>query len=108
MFAFIKRNDTDLGVLEFRSSKGAFLLDVRTPEEYAEGHIPGSINIDSGLISEAEDVIIDKDAPLYVYCRSGGRSSSATAALKRMGYSNVKNIGGIIHYTGPIQKGSKA
>ena len=78
------------------------LLDVRTPQEYAEGHIPGSRNLPLSAL-EAGTGDLDADAPLYVYCLSGGRSSRATAALRAKGF-NAKNIGGISAWKGEIEK----
>lgn len=97
-----KRPDIDQGVEEYKTVSGAVLLDVRTPDEYREGHIPGSQNIPLQAVEKAKSAIEDAATPLYVYCYSGARSSQATAMLKRMGYTNVKNIGGIAGYTGKV------
>ena len=78
------------------------ILDVRTQEEYSEGHIEGSKNIPLQNIEIAETIIKNKDTPLFVYCRSGGRSAQATSILKRMGYTNVEDIGGILSYRGKV------
>ena len=90
----------DHGVEIFRSCPNAILLDVRNENEYADGHIPGSINIPLGKIPLAEDTLLDKDQPLFVYCLSGGRSGRAVRALESMGYTKAVNIGGISAYTG--------
>ena len=71
------------------------LIDVRTPKEYAAGHIPRSRNVPLDRISGISSVEPNKDAKLFVYCLSGGRSKSACSALVNMGYTNVTNIGGI-------------
>lgn len=72
------------------------ILDVRTPEEYAEGHIPNAVNLDhEDISSKAEAMLPDKDALLLVYCRSGRRSKIAAEALVELGYSNIKEFGGI-------------
>ena len=97
---FLREPDINKGVVEFRKTQGAVLLDVRTPKEYASGHIPESKNVPLKTIGDAKNVVPSKDTPLYVYCYSGGRSSKATKALKQMGYTNVKNIGGISSYRG--------
>lgn len=102
LFGFLKTKDINTGVEDFRSTEGAVLLDVRTPEEYAEGHIEGSTNIPLQSIEQTERVIKDKDTPLFVHCRSGGRSAQATSILKRMGYTNVEDIGGIMSYSGKV------
>ena len=105
LFDFWKRPDINKGVEEYKSTEGAILLDVRTKEEYISGHIPQSINIDVGMIGNANSKIKDISTPVFVYCHSGARSSSALNALKGMGYTNVKNIGGIIAYSGKLERG---
>lgn len=106
MLDFLKSKSLDTGVEEYQATDGAVLLDVRTADEYRAGHVPGSINIDVAEISKAPSVISDKQTPLFVYCLSGGRSGMAVDALKKMGYTSVKNIGGINSYSGPIEKGN--
>ncbi len=101
-FSFLKARDINVGVRDFRSTEGAVLLDVRTHAEYAEGHIEGSTNIPLQSIEQTERVIKDRDTPLFVHCRSGGRSAQATSILKRMGYTNVEDIGGIMSYSGKV------
>ena len=103
-FDFFHGPDINRGVEAYRSVPGAVLLDVRTPQEYREGHIPGSRNIPLQSISRAESVIKDKQTPLFVYCYSGSRSAQAVRALQRMGYANVKNLGGIAAYTGKVAR----
>jgi len=72
------------------------LVDVRTPEEYAEQHLPGSVNIDF----YAEDFVdkctklLDKERPVAVYCRSGKRSAGAAAQLCKAGFTQVINLDG--------------
>lgn len=100
MFGFMRGPDINEGVKECRETDGAILLDVRTAEEYNEGHIPGSINLPLQEIQNAPDVISNLDAPLFVYCLSGARSQQAAAFLSRTGYTNVRNIGGISSWTG--------
>lgn len=104
IFDFFKRVDINIGVREFQQTKDAVLLDVRTPGEYREGHIPGSKNLDVSSIRSADSVIRDKQTPLFVYCYSGSRSAQATSALKAMGYTNVNNIGGISGWRGKIER----
>jgi len=101
-FDFLRGPDINQGVKEFESTAGAVLLDVRTPQEYREGYIPGSRNLPLQSIGRAESVIKDKQTPLFVYCYSGSRSAQAVRALQRMGYANVKNLGGIAAYTGKV------
>ena len=81
------------------SGEDYVLLDVCEKEEYDEGHIPGAILIPHGEISErAEEVIINKDVQILVYCRSGRRSKIAAEALLELGYTNIKEFGGIIDW----------
>ena len=104
MVEFLKREDINKGIEEFKSTEGAVLLDVRSKDEYQSGHVPGSKNIDVGEIASAASIIRDKATPLFVHCLSGARSGRAVNALKSIGYINVKNIGGINSYTGPVEK----
>ena len=99
-FDLLKKTDINEGVVAYKNTKNAVLLDVRSAEEYAQGHIPGSRNIDVQSIKKAKSVITDLQTPLFVYCHSGARSSSAVSVLKSMGYTNVNNIGGIMGYAG--------
>ena len=72
------------------------LLDVRSEEEFSEGHIPGAIVIPHEEISErAENEIPEKDVPVFVYCRSGRRSKIAAEELVKLGYSEIYEFGGI-------------
>ena len=81
------------------------VLDVREQSEYDEGHIEGAILIPHEEITEkAESVLPDKDALILVYCRSGRRSKIASEALANLGYSNVKEFGGIIDWQYDIVK----
>lgn len=84
---------------------GAYvLLDVRTQQEYREGRLPGSKNIPLPCIEEMLETVEDKDTPILVYCRSGARSGLAAAELRKMGYTNVENLGGIASYTGEVER----
>lgn len=75
------------------------ILDVRTEKEYADGHIPDAILIPDYEIAErAENELTDKSQLILVYCRSGRRSKNAAEKLAEMGYSNVKEFGGIIDW----------
>ena len=81
------------------SEEGYVILDVRTQEEYDQGHIPGAIVISHEEIAEkAEEVLTDKDQLILVYCRSGRRSKIAAEALVELGYTNIKEFGGIIDW----------
>ena len=81
------------------TEEGYIILDVRTQEEYDQGHIPGAILISHEEIAEkAEDVLTDKNQLILVYCRSGRRSKIAAEALVELGYTNIKEFGGIIDW----------
>ena len=84
---------------------GYIILDVRTYEEYDEGHIPNAINIPVDSINEDNiKALNDKDQLILVYCRSGNRSKTASKKLVELGYKNVVDFGGIISWTGEIEK----
>ena len=84
-----------------RAIKGARIIDVREPREYNAGHLPGAINVP---ITRIEHYRVKSDTPLYLYCRSGLRSSEAVSMLKRQGFDRVTNLGGIMSYRGPLEK----
>lgn len=100
LFGLFTGRDINKGVEEWKNTKGAVLLDVRTKEEYADYHIEGSVNIPLDRLDTISGRIPDKATPLFVHCLSGGRSASAAAYLKRNGYSRVYDIGGIRSYRG--------
>ena len=82
------------------------LLDVRRDDEFEEGHIPGAINIPNESIGTEEIAeLLDKNQTIYVYCRSGNRSKQASQKLVDLGYTDVIEFGGIIDYSGEIEKG---
>ena len=105
LFQLFHRTDINEGVAECRETEHAVLLDVRTREEYREGHIPGSVNIPLDALEDAEKNISDKETPIFVYCHSGGRSAHAQHYLNQMGYHAVTNIGGIMSYRGQVERG---
>lgn len=75
--------------------KETFVLDVRTPEEYAQGHLAGAVLIPVQDIAQRTDGLpADKERPILVYCRSGNRSGRAQRFLMEMGYRNVVNLKG--------------
>ena len=81
------------------SEEGYIILDVRTQEEYDQGHTPGAIVIShEEIVEKAEDVLTDKNQLILVYCRSGRRSKIAAEALVELGYTNIKEFGGIIDW----------
>ena len=78
---------------------GAVLvLDVRTQEEYDQGHIPGAVCLPNEEITSDMPVVFDKDTEILLYCRSGRRSAEALEKLKEMGYTNVSDLGGILDW----------
>ena len=94
----------DAAITQMAEEDNFILLDVRTPEEFADGHIPGAINIPNESIGENDITELpDKEQRIYVYCRSGNRSKQASAKLVNLGYTNVVEIGGIIDYQGEIK-----
>ena len=81
------------------SEEGFIILDTRTREEYEESHIPGAILIPyDEILEKAEGVLTDKDQLILVYCRSGRRSKLAAQDLVKLGYTNIKEFGGIIDW----------
>ncbi len=103
-FDIFKLSDINEGIKEFNNAEKAVLLDVRTAQEYSGGHIPKSKNLPLNEIGRAGRFISDLDTPVFVYCLSGGRSRQAVGALKQMGYTNVKNLGGIRSYKGKVER----
>lgn len=99
-----KAPDINQGIREYRETQNAVLLDVRTPQEYQEGYIPNSKNIPLQLLENISTIAEDKNTPLFIYCHSGVRSQQAVAVLQHMGYTKVKDIGGIIDYSGKVEK----
>lgn len=84
---------------------GFVILDVRTPEEYAESHIPGAILIpDYDIGTKAPEVLKDKNQMILVYCRSGRRSKLAAAELETMGYTCIREFGGILDWPYETEK----
>ena len=83
--------------------QGYILLDVRTEEEYDEGHIPGAVNLPNEDIGTDEpELLPDKEQVILVYCRSGRRSKEAAGKLAALGYTRVLEFGGIMTWTGEI------
>jgi rhodanese-related sulfurtransferase len=88
------------------NDKNAVILDVRTPEEFNNGKIPNSINIDiykgQGFIYLVDE--LDKSKNFYVYCRSGARSGQACSVMNQMGIANAYNLlGGIMDWQGEVE-----
>lgn len=84
------------------------IVDVRTAQEYANGHIPGAINIPvENIGSEKPAELTDADAQLIVYCRTGVRSKQASDKLVELGYQHVSDMGGIVDWNGDTVAGTE-
>ena len=95
----------DEAVKMMKDEKNYIILDVRRPDEYAEGHIPGAINVPNEEIGTAEIAELpDKSQLILVYCRSGRRSKEASEKLVKLGYTNIVEFGGILDWKGEIEK----
>lgn len=103
LFSFLGFGNINAGIEEFKRSENAYLIDVRTPMEYKEEHIPGSKNLPLDNMKGISSIVKDKSANIFVYCLSGGRSAEAKRRLNQLGYENVKNIGGIASYQGILE-----
>jgi rhodanese-related sulfurtransferase len=85
------------------------IVDVRRPDEFAEGHIPGAINVPVEAINTAEDAaelsgdLPDQDQILLIYCRTGRRSKEASKKLAEMGYTGIYEFGGIATWEGEVE-----
>ena len=87
------------------SEKNYIILDVRRADEYAKGHIPGAINVANEEIGTEEIAELpNKSQLILVYCRSGRRSKEASEKLVKLGYTNIVEFGGILDWTGEIEK----
>lgn len=85
---------------------GVTIVDVRTPEEYAEAHVPGAINIPNENIgSQQPEALPDQEAALIVYCRTGRRSKEASDKLLTLEYKNISDMGGIMDWTYETERG---
>lgn len=95
----------DEAVVMMEQEQGYIILDVRRPDEFAEGHIPNAINIANESIGTDEiEQLPDKDQLILVYCRSGRRSKEAAQKLVKLGYTNIVEFGGILDWKGEIEK----
>ena len=89
----MEENDVDIEGLKNMSKKGAIILDVRSPQEYQEGHIDGAILIpEYELVKKAKEKLKNKEENIVIYCQSGIRSKRAQKELQEMGYKNVYNL----------------
>ena len=87
------------------SGEEHIILDTREQDEFDEGHIPGAILIPyTEIENKAEEMLPDKDKLILVYCRSGRRSKIASESLAKLGYTDVKEFGGIIDWPYEVEK----
>ena len=99
--------DMDEAITMMEEESGYIILDVRTPEEFADKHIPGAINIPNETIGTEEiPELPDKDQLILVYCRSGNRSKQASEKLATLGYTNIVEFGGINDWPGKTVSGN--
>lgn len=90
---------------EMMTEEGVIILDVRTREEYEQGHIEQAVLLPYDEIEELFDELLpDKEAKILVYCRSGNRSQTAAKSLLELGYTNVYDFGGIIDWPDELVK----
>lgn len=104
IFDLLNGPDINDGLKEYQAEEKAVLLDAREKDEYADGHIKGSINIPLSRFMDAETLFEDKSIPIYIYCHSGARSKRMVMGLTKLGFKNVVNIGGIMDYKGILEK----
>lgn len=96
----------DEAITLMEEEKDSIILDVRTQDEYSESHIPGAVNIPNETIGTDEiPELPDKEQLILVYCRSGNRSKQASEKLAALGYTNVKEFGGINDWPGETVSG---
>jgi len=88
---------------QYQNQAEAILLDVRQPDEYARGHVPGARSVPLQKLRDFSLEVTDRDTPVYVYCLSGGRSHRAATALRGVGFTHVYDLGGINGYTGELE-----
>ncbi|MGM9947592.1 rhodanese-like domain-containing protein [Floccifex sp.] len=94
----------DQAMEQMKQEKDYIILDVRTIEEYNQGHIPHAICIPVDEIEQkAELILSNKNICIFVYCRSGNRSQQASKKLSEMGYVDIYEIGGILDWKGELE-----
>ena len=94
------------GIEMAKGNPKAVIVDVRRDDEYKAGHIPGALLLTLEKITKesAAKVLPDKSQMIFIYCRSGRRSKIAANKLHELGYTNLIEFGGILDYTGPVEK----
>lgn len=104
IFDLLNGPDINEGIKQYQADERGVLIDAREANEYAGGHLKGSINLPLSRFMEADTKFKDKSVPIYVYCHSGARSKRMAAGLTKLGFKNVVNIGGIMDYKGILEK----
>ena len=99
-----QRKETAAGADETLVPENALIIDVRTAEEFSEGHLENAINVPLQNISNISSVAPDKNTALYLYCRSGRRVKMAIAELKKLGYTNLHDLGGMQEAAAKLKK----
>ena len=95
---------TPAEAIRLLDSGKARAVEVREPDEYAVGHIPGALLLPLGQITDrAQEVLPDKEAPWLVYCRTGRRSADAVQKLEALGYTTLYDLGGILSWPYEIE-----
>ncbi|HOX48195.1 MAG TPA: rhodanese-like domain-containing protein [Spirochaetia bacterium] len=84
-----------MGSIKDKIKAGAAIIDVRTPDEFADGHYEGARNIPVNVLGNRLDEVGPKDKPVVLYCASGARSAMAAKMLKASGFADVTNAGGL-------------
>ena len=96
----------DEAIAMMEAEKDYLIVDVRSYEEFAQGHIPGALNVPNESIGTEPPLLLpDKEQLIMIYCRSGNRSKQASQKLADMGYSNIVEFGGIMDWPGDIVTG---
>lgn len=104
--AFYTKISQDEAMQMMQEQEDYLIVDVRRPDEFAEGHIAGAINVpNEDITDEMPELLPDKDQLLLIYCRSGNRSKDASQKLADMGYTKVYEFGGINTWEGEIVTG---
>jgi len=91
----ITSGESNFSEIQTAMNTGTPLIDVRTPEEFQEGHIQGAVNLPLDRIYEGSKPNTELTSTVYVYCRSGNRSKEAKAELEKYGFTNIVDLGGI-------------
>lgn len=100
--------DMEEAIAMMETEENYLVVDVRTPEEFAQGHIPGAVNLPNESIgTEPPALLPDKNQLIMIYCRSGNRSKQASEKLVKLGYSSIVEFGGIMDWPGEVVSGEE-